>query len=85
MDRRSADVIDLTELLKRSLAAKTGKAKPAKDEAEDNEPADEPAPKPARKTTAKKTAAKSTTSAETDSGTTRARKSTAASNSKKAG
>ncbi|WP_421684547.1 Ku protein [Stutzerimonas urumqiensis] len=85
VDRRSADVIDLTELLKRSLAAKTGKAKPAKDEAADDEPADEPAPKPARKTTAKKTAAKSTMSAESDSGTTRARKSTAASKSKKAG
>lgn len=85
VDRRSADVIDLTELLKRSLAAKTGKAKPARDEVEDDEPADEPASKPARKTTAKKTTAKSTARTESDTGKTRARKNTAASKSKKAG
>ena len=38
VDRRSADVIDLTELLKRSLAAKPGKARAAEADEEDDAP-----------------------------------------------
>ena len=60
VDRRSADVLDLTELLKRSLAAKPGKA-PAKT-AEPEEPDDEeeaaPAKSKARATTRKPAASK---------------------------
>lgn len=44
LDRRSADVIDLTELLKRSLAAKPGKARTASEEDEADE-AEKPAAK----------------------------------------
>ncbi|MGE4406332.1 Ku protein [Pseudomonas sp.] len=53
LDRRSADVIDLTELLKRSLAAKPGKPRAASEEDEADE-----ATKPAAKG---KTAAKAKT------------------------
>jgi DNA end-binding protein Ku len=57
VDRRSADVIDLTELLKRSLAGKTAKkAAPAEElEDEDQESSEEEAAP--RKSTASKSAA----------------------------
>ncbi len=71
VDRRSADVIDLTELLKRSLAAKPGKAAPRdEDDGEDEEAPQEKAP--ARKTAASKAAGtKSKTAAKSTGGTTR--------------
>ena len=66
VDRRSADVIDLTELLKRSLAGKSAK-KPAPEETADADEGDEeeaaPARRPASKSgTAKKAPAKATAS-----------------------
>ncbi len=62
VDRRSADVIDLTELLKRSLAAKPGKARAA--EAGEEEDAPEKAPaksKPASKAKTSKSSSSSRT------------------------
>lgn len=63
--RRSADVIDLTELLKRSLAAKPGKAQAASEEDEaDDAPKKAPAkPKTTSKAKATKSAASSSTRA----------------------
>jgi DNA end-binding protein Ku len=60
VDRRSADVIDLTELLKRSLAAKPGKARAA---SEEDEADDAPKKAPAKpKATSKAKTTKSTAS-----------------------
>ena len=57
VDRRSADVIDLTELLKRSLAGKPAKGKAApSEEADDSD--EEPVGKTASKTSATKSKAK---------------------------
>lgn len=55
VDRRSADVIDLTELLKRSLAGKPGKKTAQAEEVDDEDDAEEQAPPPKR--TASKSAA----------------------------
>lgn len=55
VDRRSADVIDLTELLKRSLAGKPGKKTAQAEEVDDEDDAEEQAPPP--KHTASKSAA----------------------------
>ncbi|MCQ4319257.1 Ku protein [Stutzerimonas stutzeri] len=57
IDRRSADVIDLTELLKRSLAGKSSakKAAPTDDDDDDSEEA----ATPAKRTTSKSTTGKS--------------------------
>ncbi|MCW3148207.1 Ku protein [Stutzerimonas stutzeri] len=77
VDRRSADVIDLTELLKRSLAAKP-KAKAPADEDEENAQAQKPAAKkPANKAAAKPKAA-------TKASESRSRKPAASKTSKKA-
>lgn len=81
VDRRSADVIDLTELLKRSLAGKPSakKAAPAEDVDEDDDDIKEAAA-PAKRTTSKsaaskaKASAKSTASKSTTSKTSTARK-----------
>ncbi|AHY42990.1 Ku protein [Stutzerimonas decontaminans] len=67
VDRRSADVIDLTELLKRSLAAKPGKARAA---SEEDEADDTPKKAPAKP----KTTSKAKTTKSTASSSTRARK-----------
>ena len=79
VDRRSADVIDLTELLKRSLAAKPGKARAAsEDEEEDDTPKKAPAKaKPASK-------AKTTKSTSTSSPRTRKTPAASSKSSKKA-
>ncbi len=65
-ERRSADVIDLTELLKRSLGAKPAASKPAAkaapkkaEKSEKTEKAQRPARKPAAKTAAKPAASRS--------------------------
>ena len=79
VDRRSADVIDLTELLKRSLAGKSSakKAAPAEEVDEDDS---EEAAAPAKRTTSKtaasksKAPAKSTASKSSTSKTSTARK-----------
>ncbi|MBA1279209.1 Ku protein [Stutzerimonas stutzeri] len=55
VDRRSADVIDLTELLKRSLAGKPGKKTAQAEEVDDEDDIEEQAPPPKR--TASKSAA----------------------------
>ncbi|MEK0364357.1 non-homologous end joining protein Ku [Pseudomonas sp. CBC3] len=55
VDRRSADVIDLTELLKRSLAGKPGKKTAQAEEVDDEDDTEEQAPPPKR--TASKSAA----------------------------
>lgn len=78
VDRRSADVIDLTELLKRSLAGKsaTRKAEPA---AEVDDADEEPAPAkrtPSKSAAAKKAPAKSTTTKTAASKPATARKTT---------
>ncbi|MCJ0973129.1 Ku protein [Pseudomonas sp. PS1] len=93
VDRRSADVIDLTELLKRSLAGKSAK-KPAPEEASDNEDEDEERASPTRRSTskaasnkkapAKSTASKASASKSTTSKTTTRKTSTSKSSSKKA-
>ncbi|WCR44000.1 Ku protein [Stutzerimonas stutzeri] len=62
VDRRSADVIDLTELLKRSLAAKPGKTRAA--EADEKEDASEKAPAKS-KTASKAKSSKSSSSSRT--------------------
>jgi len=63
-ERRSADVIDLTELLKRSLGAKPAASKPAAKAApkktEKIEKAEKPARKPAAKTATKPAAGRTT-------------------------
>ncbi|WP_413043640.1 Ku protein [Pseudomonas sp. YJ42] len=88
VDRRSADVIDLTELLKRSLAGKTAKKAAPADEVEDEEEADEEQAAPAKRTPSKsasgkgKTASKSTAS-KSGSKAPAARKSTASKSSSK--
>ncbi len=62
VDRRSADVIDLTELLKRSLAAKPGKARAAEADEEDDVPEKAPAKsKPASKAKTSKSSSSSRT------------------------
>ena len=62
VDRRSADVIDLTELLKRSLAAKPGKARAAEADEEDDAPEKAPAKsKPASKAKTSKSSSSSRT------------------------
>ncbi|MGM3387901.1 Ku protein [Stutzerimonas stutzeri] len=93
VDRRSADVIDLTELLKRSLAGKSAK-KPAPEEASDDEDEDEEQAAPTRRSTskaasnkkapAKSTASKASASKSTTSKTTTRKTSTSKSSSKKA-
>jgi len=90
VDRRSADVIDLTELLKRSLAGKPSAKKAApQEEIDDSDDAEEAAPpkRTASKTAASsskaKPAAKSTASKASSSKTTTARKSTATKSSNK--
>nr|MBF0683134.1 Ku protein [Pseudomonas sp.] len=84
VDRRSADVIDLTELLKRSLAGKSAKGKAAAgEEADDSDEEDkEPSGKTASKT-ATKSKAKPARKPAAKSGTTSPRK--PASKTKKAG
>ncbi|WP_286786074.1 MULTISPECIES: Ku protein [Pseudomonas] len=66
-ERRSADVIDLTELLKRSLGAKPAASKPAAkaalkktEKTEKAEKAEKPARKPAAKTATKPAASRTT-------------------------
>ncbi|MGA6097424.1 Ku protein [Stutzerimonas marianensis] len=93
VDRRSADVIDLTELLKRSLAGKSAK-KPAPEEVSDDEDEDEEQASPTRRSTskaasnkkapAKSTASKASASKSTTSKTTTRKTSTSKSSSKKA-
>ena len=90
VDRRSADVIDLTELLKRSLAGKPSAKKAApQEEIDDSDDAEEAAPpkRTASKTAASsskaKPAAKSTASKASSSKTTTARTSTATNSSNK--
>ncbi len=62
VDRRSADVIDLTELLKRSLAAKPAKARAAEADEEDDAPEKAPAKsKPASKAKTSKSSSSSRT------------------------
>lgn len=62
VDRGSADVIDLTELLKRSLAAKPGKARAAEADEEDDAPEKAPAKsKPASKAKTSKSSSSSRT------------------------
>ncbi|NHC12108.1 Ku protein [Stutzerimonas degradans] len=74
VDRRGADVIDLTELLKRSLAAKPGKARAAADDAEDGAGEGE---KPAAKAKpSSKPKPKSTTSRASKSAASEPRKTT---------
>ena len=84
VDRRSADVIDLTELLKRSLAGKSEKGKAAAgEEADDSDEEDkEPSGKTSSKT-ATKSKAKPARKPAAKSGTTSPRK--PASKTKKAG
>ncbi|WP_028237944.1 non-homologous end joining protein Ku [Stutzerimonas azotifigens] len=76
VDRRSADVIDLTELLKRSLAAKP------KGKAQVEEDGEEEAKAPPRKAPAKKTSASKTSEDGTGTGS-RSRKTPTASKSTK--
>ncbi|WP_417786803.1 Ku protein [Stutzerimonas xanthomarina] len=82
VDRRSADVIDLTELLKRSLAGKSSAKKTAPPESVDDEDDSEKAKAPAKRTTSKaaasksKAPAKSAASKTSTSKTSTARKST---------
>ncbi len=71
VDRRSADVIDLTELLKRSLAAKPGKAGAA---SEEDEADDAPKKAPAKP----KATSKAKTTKSSASSSPRARKASAA-------
>ncbi|MCQ4288893.1 Ku protein [Pseudomonas stutzeri] len=85
VDRRSADVIDLTELLKRSLAGKAAKKAPV-EEVDDEDDAEEQAPPPKRtasksaaskaKAPAKSTASKSTGSKSSTTSKSAASKST---------
>ncbi len=82
VDRRSADVIDLTELLKRSLAGKSAKkAAPPAEEVDEEDDSDEDAA-PAKRTASKSAASKAKTSAKSTAGkaasgkTTTARKTT---------
>ncbi|MEN2508227.1 Ku protein [Stutzerimonas stutzeri] len=90
VDRRSADVIDLTELLKRSLAGKPAKKAASAEEDDEAEQASEEQAPPKRasskSTASKKTPAKSTTS-KTASGsksTTTSKSTASKSGSKKA-
>jgi DNA end-binding protein Ku len=89
VDRRSADVIDLTELLKRSLAGKPSakKAAPQKEDDDSDEAGEAASPKrTASKTAASskaKPAAKSTASKASSSKTSTARKSPATKSSNK--
>lgn len=91
VDRRSADVIDLTELLKRSLAGKTAKKAAPVEAADDDEEAsdEEAAPRKrtaSKATTSKKAPAKSTASKSSGSKTSSTRKPAASKpSSKKAG
>jgi len=64
VDRRSADVIDLTELLKRSLAGKPGKKTAQAEEVDDEDDAEEQAP-PRKRTASKSTASKAKAPAKT--------------------
>lgn len=85
VDRRSADVIDLTELLKRSLAGKSAKKAPV-EEVDDEDDAEEQAPPPKRtasksaaskaKAPAKSTASKSSSSKSSTTSKSAASKST---------
>ncbi len=79
VDRRSADVIDLTELLKRSLAAKPGKARAAEADEEDEED-DAPEKAPAKS----KPASKAKTSKSSSSSRTRKAPAASSKSSKKA-
>ncbi len=91
VDRRSADVIDLTELLKRSLAGKTAKKAAPVEAADDDEEASEEEAAPRKRTaskatTSKKAPAKSTVSKSSGSKTSSTRKPAASKpSSKKAG
>lgn len=82
VDRRSADVIDLTELLKRSLAGKASAKKPAPAEDVEDEGDSQEEAAPAKRTASKSTAskakapAKSTTSKTSTSKASTARKTT---------
>lgn len=75
VDRRSADVIDLTELLKRSLAGKSPskKSEPAADVDDDDEESDEEAP-PAKRAPNKTAASKKAPAKATASKAATARK-----------
>lgn len=91
VDRRSADVIDLTELLKRSLAGKTAKKAAPVEAADDDDEASEEEAAPRKRTaskatTSKKAPAKSTASKSSGSKTSTTRKPAASKpSSKKAG
>ena len=65
VDRRSADVIDLTELLKRSLAGKTAKKAPLPAQEVDEEDDSEEEAASAKRTTSKSTASKAKAPAKT--------------------
>ena len=91
VDRRSADVIDLTELLKRSLAGKTANKAAPVEAADDDDEASEEEAAPRKRTaskatTSKKAPAKSTASKSSGSKTSSTRKPAASKpSSKKAG
>jgi len=82
VDRRSADVIDLTELLKRSLAAKPGKARAAEADEEDEEDEEDDAPEKAPAKS--KPASKAKTSKSSSSSRTRKAPAASSKSSKKA-
>jgi DNA end-binding protein Ku len=69
VDRRSADVIDLTELLKRSLAGKsTKKVPPAEELAQDDSEDDDEEAAPTRRTASKTSASKAKAPAKSTAG-----------------
>ena len=78
VDRRSADVIDLTELLKRSLAGKSAKkAAPPTEEVDEEDDPDEDAA-PAKRTASKSAASKAKTPAKSTAGKAASGKTTTA-------
>ncbi|MCQ4259848.1 Ku protein [Stutzerimonas stutzeri] len=78
VDRRSADVIDLTELLKRSLAGKSAKkAAPPAEEVDEEDDSDEDAA-PAKRTASKSAASKAKTPAKSTAGKAASGKTTTA-------
>ncbi|WP_217474003.1 Ku protein [Stutzerimonas stutzeri] len=78
VDRRSADVIDLTELLKRSLAGKSAKKAAPADEDDDAEQASEEEAAPRKRTSSKSAASKKAPAKSTTSKTAAGSKTTAA-------
>ena len=81
VDRRSADVIDLTELLKRSLAGKTSAKKAAPAEEIDDEDDDSEEAAPAKRTASKSTASKAKAPSKSTASKSTATKSTSSKSS----